>query len=28
VVAQVLGAKVPHAKKLDEITDSRLPEQR
>ena len=28
VVAQVLGAKVPHAKKLDDITDSRLPEQR
>jgi 1-deoxy-D-xylulose-5-phosphate synthase len=28
VVAQVLGAKVPHAKKLEELTDSRLPEQR
>jgi 1-deoxy-D-xylulose-5-phosphate synthase len=27
IVAQVLGAKVPHAKKLDEATDSSLREQ-
>ena len=28
IVAQVLGAKVPHAKKLDDATDSSLREQR